>query len=225
MEPVGEELERLAGLRASGHLTEAEYEALKARILSGLIEEDSVESESPDDEPLNEPAAPGTEDDVEVEPPVVEPPTTDPFGAEDVQATKASEADRPTQSSEVGVGPARATNTSRYLLAFALVGVAALVAIVVIQNRDDDNQWREYNPYCEASDGCYDTNQTPSVGQTPSSGLVPVDFWPVVDETTCISRGTGVMNCLVGIGNYAGESVNCLAAGIMGWTCIAYVPD
>ena len=60
---------------------------------------------------------------------------------------------------------------------------------------------------------------------TQSSGLVAVDFWPVVDETTCVSRGTGVMRCLVGIGNYAGEGVNCLSAGIMGWRCIAYVPD
>ena len=42
MEPVGEELERLARLQLSGDITEAEYEALKERILSGLIEEDSV---------------------------------------------------------------------------------------------------------------------------------------------------------------------------------------
>ncbi len=58
-----------------------------------------------------------------------------------------------------------------------------------------------------------------------SSGLVAVDFWPVVDETTCVSRGTGVMRCLVGIGNYEGQAVNCLFNGVMGWTCIAYVPD
>ena len=57
------------------------------------------------------------------------------------------------------------------------------------------------------------------------SGVVAVDFWPVVDETTCVSPGTGVMNCLVGIGDYAGQPVNCLSLGVMGWRCIAYVPD
>ena len=57
------------------------------------------------------------------------------------------------------------------------------------------------------------------------SDVVAVDFWPVVDETTCVSPGTGVMNCLVGIGDYAGQPVNCLSLGVMGWRCIAYVPD
>jgi uncharacterized protein YjbI with pentapeptide repeats len=65
----------------------------------------------------------------------------------------------------------------------------------------------------------------PSTSAPTGSGLVAVDLWPVVDDTTCVSRGTGVMNCLVGIGDYAGQSVNCLLYGVMGWRCIAYVPD
>ncbi len=65
----------------------------------------------------------------------------------------------------------------------------------------------------------------PTTTTTQSSGLVAVDFWPVVDETTCVSRGTGVMRCLVGIGDYEGQAVDCLSLGVMGWRCIAYVPD
>ncbi len=72
MDPVGEELERLARLRASGHLSNDEFEALKARLLSGPIEEDIVESESLDDEPLSEAAEPGVEDAGGVEPPVLD---------------------------------------------------------------------------------------------------------------------------------------------------------
>ena len=62
---------------------------------------------------------------------------------------------------------------------------------------------------------------------TQSSGQAAVDFWPVVDETTCVSRGTGVMRCLVGMGNYTGRQVDCLFTGraLPGWRCIAYVPD
>ena len=71
------------------------------------------------------------------------------------------------------------------------------------------------------------TRPPPTTTRPPPTtrGLVAVDFWPVVDETTCVSRGTGVMRCLVGIGDYAGQSVDCLSVGIMGWRCIAYVPD
>ena len=72
MDPVGEELERLARLRASGHLSNDEFEALKARLLSGPIEEAIVESESLDDEPLSEAAEPGVEDAGGVEPPVLD---------------------------------------------------------------------------------------------------------------------------------------------------------
>ena len=69
------------------------------------------------------------------------------------------------------------------------------------------------------------TTTRPPTATTASSGLVKVDFWPVVDESTCVSGGTGVMRCLVGVGKYAGDSVNCLSAGVMGWRCIAYVRD
>ena len=77
---------------------------------------------------------------------------------------------------------------------------------------------------------CFDSSTSWSwLGAPPtnscSSGLVAVDFWPVVDETTCVSSGTGVMRCLVGIGNYEGQAVDCLSLGVMGWRCIAYVPD
>ena len=52
MDPVGEELERLARLRASGHLSNDEFEALKARLPSGPIEENIVEAEAAEQERL-----------------------------------------------------------------------------------------------------------------------------------------------------------------------------
>ena len=69
------------------------------------------------------------------------------------------------------------------------------------------------------------TTRPPTTTTTASSDLVAVDFWPVVDESTCVSGGTGVMRCLVGIGKYEGQSVSCLSLGVMGWRCIAYVSD
>ena len=58
MGSVGEELERLARLKASGDLTSAEYEALKARVLSEVIEEASPEPELLGDEPVGETPTP-----------------------------------------------------------------------------------------------------------------------------------------------------------------------
>ena len=40
MEPIGEELERLARLQLSGDITEAEFEVLKARVLEGVSAEE-----------------------------------------------------------------------------------------------------------------------------------------------------------------------------------------
>ncbi len=37
MEDLGDELERLARLKSDGHITEDEFEALKARLLSGVL--------------------------------------------------------------------------------------------------------------------------------------------------------------------------------------------
>ena len=72
MGSLGEELERLARLKLSGDITEAEYEALMARSLSGLTEQESSESESPPDEPFGETAAaPGRRRIRKAEPPVV----------------------------------------------------------------------------------------------------------------------------------------------------------
>jgi len=60
MEDLGDELERLVRLKSDGHITEAEFEALKARLLSGVLPKEPdppvVDQDPPvDQDPLDPP--------------------------------------------------------------------------------------------------------------------------------------------------------------------------
>ena len=51
---------------------------------------------------------------------------------------------------------------------------------------------------------------------TTTAGWVNVAFYPMIDLDSCVSRRTGVMNCVVTLGDYARYSVNCLFSAIWG---------
>ena len=184
---MGEELERLARLQASGDLTNDEFQALKARLLKGLLPEDSA---SP---VVEEPSAIGNEPGPD---PVGETPTREP-GAEELPAIANNEPEpvaRPAVEAESLRGDLRSRARSRYnddpltvlrrqrnivteldtvrkpkkiirfVITFLVLGVAVTGGVLLLQDRSGEGgrsgMSPDYNPYCEAADGCYENDDS-----------------------------------------------------------------
>jgi hypothetical protein len=157
---VGEELERLARLQASGDLTNDEFQALKARLLKGLLPEETA---SP---VVEEPSAIGNEPGPD---PVGETPTREP-GAEELPAVADNESEpvaRPAVEAESLRGDLRSRARSRYnddpltvlrrqrnivteldtvrkpkkiirfVITFLVLGVAVTGGVLLLQDRTD----------------------------------------------------------------------------------------
>ena len=183
---MGEELERLARLQASGDLTNDEFQALKARLLKGLLHEETA---SP---VVEEPSAIGNEPGPD---PVGETPTREP-GAEELPAIANNEPEpvaRPAVEAESLRGDLRSRARSRYnddpltvlrrqrnivteldtvrkpkkisrFVIVLILGVAVTGGVLLLQDRSGEGgrsgMSPDYNPYCEAADGCYENDDS-----------------------------------------------------------------
>ena len=187
MEPVTEELERLARLHASGDLTDTEFEVLKAHVLENMTPSSIDQTEHPGATPASTGEAARSLEAHEI-----------PVSSTDNQPVE-SAAEKPRaglhhDEGSTGRSAAAAVRPNGgpkkgYLPALLVVGVVALVAVFVIQNSAEDSEMpSEYNPYCEASDGCFDNYQAPSSGNSR--------------RTTTTQRYVTHIECIQGYGDY-----------------------
>jgi hypothetical protein len=156
MEPVGEELERLARLRASGDITEAEFEVLKARLIEGVAAEEpdpAVIDQEADRQQTKEPATEPDEvealPEADTEPDEVEaPPELEITIANDVSVEAQSgnenlvlEPDE-SESVEPGLGDSGSERTQpsriskRQMAAFGVILVAVVVIVFMVSKSD-----------------------------------------------------------------------------------------
>ncbi len=199
---MGEELERLARLQASGDLTNDEFRALKARLLKGLLPEETASpiveeppaiGNEPGPDPVGETPArgPGVE-----EPPAIADNESEPVARPAVEAESLLGGRRSRARSKYNDNPftvlrrqrdivteqdtvRKPKKISRFVITFLVLGVAVTGGVLLLQDRSGEGgrpgMSPDYNPYCEAADGCYendnsrpakDTGRTTSTQQT-----------------------------------------------------------